>query len=222
MVEENEMIAPDPWVSHHKLTGEIVSGPEPHHWVKARLEDTGPIPTRLYRHNRARFLQMMLSQLARIGITVEYGRRAVDYYEDDQKAGVVLEDGEKMEADVIVAADGIGTKSHKLINGHDIRARPSGWGMFRTAFPVEAIAPDDELTERFKILDNGHPHIELWRGYVSLYRRSYLLKNTTDVESRSALFFAILQTEDTMSWVLQHKVTLFPSSDCSFDSLIPT
>lgn len=181
MAEENDRIAEDPWVSYHRITGERVAGPESFAFgmkKKAGLaegenksKDGINYPSRMHRHNRPQFLKMLISQLQRLGIEIEYGLRAVDYYEEDEddkkKAGVVFEDGRKLEADVVVAADGIGTKSHKLINGRDIRAWSSGWASARAAFPVEVITAIPELNERFKILENGHPCVEMWQSYVS-------------------------------------------------------
>ncbi|KAI1255663.1 hypothetical protein MGN70_002778 [Eutypa lata] len=187
MAEENDRIAEDPWVSYHRITGERVAGPESFAFgmkKKAGLaegenksKDGINYPSRMHRHNRPQFLKMLISQLQRLGIEIEYGLRAVDYYEEDEddkkKAGVVFEDGRKLEADVVVAADGIGTKSHKLINGRDIRAWSSGWASARAAFPVEVITAIPELNERFKILENGHPCVEMWQSptvMMFLYR----------------------------------------------------
>lgn len=109
---------------------------------------------------------MLITQLGRIGVQIEYGCRVTEFYEDAGKAGVRLDDGRTMEPDVVVAADGIGTKSHTLVNGQDIRAWPSGLAGFRAAFPVEVIAEDAEISERTRILDDGHPHFQLFHGSV--------------------------------------------------------
>ncbi|KAI0601142.1 putative monooxygenase, partial [Biscogniauxia sp. FL1348] len=191
MADENERIAPDPWISYHKITGEFLTEPAPFNWSSELnpepADDVPRYPLRIHRHSRPKFLQMLIGQLNRLGIKVEYGHRAVEYYEDEEKAGVVLDDGQKLEADVVVAADGIGTKSHKLVNGRDIRAWSSGWASFRTAFPVGRIMGDPELRERFKILDGGHPHFELWHG--------------------PGTHFAVFRNEETISWLLMHKDT---------------
>lgn len=46
---------------------------------------------------------------------MEYGKRAMEYYEDEsagtEKAGIILESGEKVEVDVVIAADGVGSRS---------------------------------------------------------------------------------------------------------------
>lgn len=170
--DENERIAIYPWISYHKFSGERMAGPEPFNLFAKREQDEGmgqqqPIPSylaRMYRHSRPKFLAMLLAHLKRLGIEVEYGRRAVEYYEDNDRGGVAFADGDRLEADVVVAADGMGTKSHRLISGHDIRARGSGWAVARTVYPVKALADDPELEERFKVLDNGHPCFEMWHS----------------------------------------------------------
>lgn len=172
LAEENDRIAADPWVVYQKISGEVISGPEAFSWTPrgprtaAGGGDVGDenVPTRMYRHNRPKFLQMLISQLERVGVQIEYGCRVTEYYEDDTKAGIVLDDGRRLEADVVVAADGIGTKSHKLVNDHDIRARSSGWASFRAAFPVSRISKDKELDEELAILSNGHPVVHMMHG----------------------------------------------------------
>jgi 2-polyprenyl-6-methoxyphenol hydroxylase-like FAD-dependent oxidoreductase len=100
---------------------------------------------------------MLLKQLGRIGIEVEYSRRVVEYYEDvsSNEGGVVLDDGLRIQADLVVAADGLGTKSGMLISGRNVEARSSGYAIFRTAFPVERALVDSEVAQRFKMLENG-------------------------------------------------------------------
>ncbi|KAK9413155.1 putative FAD-binding domain-containing protein [Seiridium unicorne] len=187
MVDENEEIAIDPWFSYHKITGERLGGPEPFNWaLRSESQQDGDVtPTRMYRHHRPKFLQMLISQLGRVGVEIEYGNRVVDYYENGNAAGVLLDDGRKLDADVVIAADGVGTKSHKLINGHDIRAWSSGWASFRAAFPVDVIAPDQEINERFKVLDNGHPLISMWHG--------------------QGLHMIVLRTDDVINWGMMHR-----------------
>ncbi|ETS78337.1 hypothetical protein PFICI_10399 [Pestalotiopsis fici W106-1] len=190
LVEENERIAVDPWVLYSKINGDVISGPEAFNWkprTAAVVQDDqqGETPRRMYRHHRPKFLQMLISQLERVGIKIEYGCRVTEYYENKGVGGVVLDDGRKMEADVVVAADGIGTKSHKLVNNHDVRARSSGWASFRAAFPVERIAEDKELDEGLAILDNGHPLVRMMHG--------------------PGVHMIILRTNDIVSWGIMHK-----------------
>lgn len=77
---------------------------------------------------------MFVRQLEKLGINVEYNKRVVDYEEDEAKgkAYAITSDGERFEADVIIAADGVGSKSQKLIGGQ-VRAISSGRAMWRAA-----------------------------------------------------------------------------------------
>lgn len=165
LAAQNEAISFSSWSSIHKLTGEIVSGPNQFQFTAATEGDAAP--PRIYRHNRPKFLRMLIMLLEKVGISIEYGNRVVEYYEDSEKSGIVLADGRRMEADVVVAADGIGTKSHQLINGRDIRAWSSGLAIFRTAFPVDVIVADEEINRHFSILDNGSPGLQIWMGSVN-------------------------------------------------------
>lgn len=168
MVEENDRIAEEPWISYHRIDGERVTEPAGFDFGPQREEGAAVAPPRMYRHFRPKFLKMLISQLQRLGIQIEYGFRAVDYYEteDGQHAGAIFADGSKLEADVVVAADGIGTKSYKAITGQEVRAWSSGWATARALVPVDRIAGDTEVNERFNVLDNGHPVMQMWRSYV--------------------------------------------------------
>ncbi|KAK6822017.1 hypothetical protein PG987_014842 [Apiospora arundinis] len=187
MAKENDRISADPRVSFHRSTGERIAGPNPFRLdggdATAELDPS----SRFHFHHRPKFLQMLISQLERVGIQIECGSRVTEFFEDEEKAGVRLEDGRTIEADVIVAADGIGTKSHKLVSGQDIRAWPSGLAGFRAAFPAEIIANDAEISERTKILEDGHPHFQLFHGL--------------------GLHLTMMRTEDTVTWGMHHKDT---------------
>ncbi|KAH8879261.1 putative monooxygenase [Thozetella sp. PMI_491] len=191
MAEENERIVYDPWMSYHKLTGECIVPPGPFDFgVAGRVaEDGEPGPQRLDRHSRPKFVRMLLTQLERLGLKVEYDKYVVDYYEDRErrKGGAVLHDGERLEADIVIAADGVGTKSHKLINGEDIKAYSSGMAAFRTAYPVDRILADRELDERFPASVNGHPVWETWAG--------------------KGMGVVVLRTHDIISWLVGHRDT---------------
>lgn len=68
---------------------------------------------------------MLLSQLAAIRIQVEWSHRVVSCHEDISagQGGVVLDSGEKLEADLVVATDGVGTRSHGLVVGRMVEAK---------------------------------------------------------------------------------------------------
>ncbi|KAH8659943.1 putative monooxygenase [Xylariales sp. PMI_506] len=189
LAEEVDRIRYDGLISYHKITGERISGPEEPTF--ADLVYTHPDGTRrtikFHRHSRPKFVGMLLTQAKRIGINVTFGKRVLDYFEDEteQKGGVVLEDGTKLQADVVIAADGVGTKSHKLVSGSDIPAYPSGFSIFRTAFPIEVALDDPELRDRWPLTADGRSRVEMWQGHD--------------------LSFGVQRYNDVMGWFMTHK-----------------
>ena len=112
----------------YKHTGEHIYGPNP-----PSFNDTENIigrkgPHVAFMQSRIKFYKPLIRQAQRLGLLIEYHKRVTSYYEDDELSigGVVLESGERREADVVVAADGIKTRSGKLISGEDIQPKESG------------------------------------------------------------------------------------------------
>ncbi|KAK7992588.1 hypothetical protein PG988_001382 [Apiospora saccharicola] len=215
MAEENDRIAADPRVSLHRNTGERISGPLAFRFDKGADAGAELDPTkRFHFHHRPKFLQMLISQLGRIGVQIEYGCRVAEFHEDADKAGVRLDDGRTIEADVVVAADGIGTKSHTLVSGQDIRAWPSRLAGFRAAFPVEMIAggmPNSQSEQRF------------WTMVTPISRFSM---------GQQGLHMTLMRTEDIITWGMTHKdegtaseswyESVDPSTVLGYVSTIPT
>nr|POF02486.1 fad-dependent monooxygenase mdpd [Quercus suber] len=166
--KKNSEIAYYPLLAFHKHTGERIAGPIP--FEAAMIGDIdGKRPPTVYRHSRPRFHQMLLAQLSKLGVEVEYGKEVIDYYEDleQKKGGVVTKDGSKHQADVVIAADGVRGNSWPLIAGGPIPARSSGDAIFRVAYPAKYAVADPVVAERFKAKDEKQSIMELWTGYVS-------------------------------------------------------
>lgn len=55
---------------------------------------------------RIKFFNMLLRQVKRCGISVQWTQRIVEYFEDEDAGvgGVVLATGERMKADIVIAA----------------------------------------------------------------------------------------------------------------------
>jgi 2-polyprenyl-6-methoxyphenol hydroxylase-like FAD-dependent oxidoreductase len=168
LAEEINRINYEPWISYHKITGERISGPEPATFVE--MTYTHPDGTEraipLHRQSRPKFMAALFTQLKKIGVDVTFGKRVVDYTEDEaeHKASILLDDGSKLAADIVIAADGVGTKSCKLATGTDIASYPSGLSILRTAFPVEMAVEDTEVADRWPLIDGRRPICELWQG----------------------------------------------------------
>jgi 2-polyprenyl-6-methoxyphenol hydroxylase-like FAD-dependent oxidoreductase len=166
MLHENEEIAYEPMIAYHKHTGERIAGPMHFTELLSTNIKQDMMPKRIYRHSRPKFHAMLLRQLRSVGIEVEYGHEVVDYFEDAEatKAGVILSDGSKHAADLVVAADGVRGKSWPLVAGHPVPARRSGHAIFRVAYDVETALADPMIAERFPLLENGRSVIEMWVG----------------------------------------------------------
>ena len=164
--EQNEKLAYNPMVAYCDHIGNYLKGPM--EWTKTMSTEVAKenAPKRTYRHSRPKFHGMLLEQLRRVGVEVEYGKEVVDYFEDAERGlgGVVLKDGSRHEADLVVAADGVRGGSWSLVAGEHVPARSSGQAVYRVAYPVELAVKDPMIAERFKLTDEGRSVTELWIG----------------------------------------------------------
>jgi 2-polyprenyl-6-methoxyphenol hydroxylase-like FAD-dependent oxidoreductase len=59
------------------------------------------------------------------------------YFETNNTGGVILDTGKRITADVVVAADGVGSKSREIIDGNKDKPISSGFVVYRASFPAE-------------------------------------------------------------------------------------
>ncbi|CAK4030915.1 FAD NAD(P)-binding domain-containing [Lecanosticta acicola] len=187
-LEEREReVAYKPMISFYNHRGERLAGPfNTSNVVSKNWQHLGDEDSPITRQSRPKFHSILLEQLRKIGIEVEYDNGVVDYFEDapNQVGGVVLEDGSKHTANVVVAADGVRSKSWSLVAGHPVPAKSSGNGIFRVAYPVELALADPMIAERFRLYEDGRSSTELWVG-----------------PGLQAFFW---RSEDEMSWAITH------------------
>ncbi|KAJ5404629.1 hypothetical protein N7509_004500 [Penicillium cosmopolitanum] len=141
-------------LSHERITSQTTD--EMGVTVEAELDT--------WRHLRPKLQQVLLRQLQRIGLSIEYGSCVTGYEETLDKGFVILDDGSRLEAGVVIAADGIGTKSGQMVLGHTLRARSSGSAVYRCAYPVEVLDTDLILSEHFRLYDGEGGASEMWIG----------------------------------------------------------
>lgn len=117
------------WIETFKHSGEVMIKPLK---VADRLRDAGLDPDTPPGEFQMRPLvyKMFVNAVEKLGVSVEFNRKVVDYFEDEErgKGGCTTDDGKRYEADVVIAADGVGSKSQKLVGGQ-VRAMPSGRAM---------------------------------------------------------------------------------------------
>ncbi|KAI8659175.1 hypothetical protein NCS56_01134300 [Fusarium sp. Ph1] len=102
---------------------------------------------------RSLFHSLLHQYTLHLGIPIRYAAKVVDYFEADDHAGVHLEDGGDLTADIVVAADGIGSRSWHLINGTKEQPISSGLALFRSTYPLEQALKSPLVAEVWKDID---------------------------------------------------------------------
>lgn len=174
------------WIETYKHSGDLMLPPQR---VSDRLHAAGLDPGNAPGAFQMRPLvyKMLLEQVEKLGITIEYGCRVTGYFEDgNEKGGVELGDGTKLKAELVVAADGIGSKATGLMGG-EVRARSSGRAMWRAMMPAECLDADPQVKEFFELKDGVDPIVRTWFG-----PGSYALTLTRD---------------DFVVWIINHDAT---------------
>jgi 2-polyprenyl-6-methoxyphenol hydroxylase-like FAD-dependent oxidoreductase len=132
-------------------------------------------------------LHMIIYHYAKdvLGIPIRLGCRVVEYFEDANGAGVIIEGGEKVTGDVVIGADGVRSKARELVLGYFDKPRSSGFAIFRAWFTTEKILADPVTRELAA-------HGDSFTGWIG-----------PDVH----FLVAVLKDGKDISWVLTHKVS---------------
>ncbi|KAI8946936.1 FAD/NAD(P)-binding domain-containing protein [Xylaria longipes] len=114
---------------------------------------------------RSAVAHMLTSQCQRLGIQIHYGATVVAFNETSAKAVVTVETKNETthaEADIVVAADGVGTKSHAHVSGQPVKATSSGYSMYRGIVPLGLI--EKSLSSRIleKFFSNQRPEFRIY------------------------------------------------------------
>ncbi|KAF4611337.1 hypothetical protein G7Y89_g15676 [Cudoniella acicularis] len=190
----------DAWLAYYSYSGTHIFGPNPHEFNKPGAFDDSDDdklkkgPYTAFLQSRPKFYLMLLHQVQELGIPITFNRSVEDYYEDVTRGvgGIVFADGEKMEADVVLAADGVGSKAWKIVGGGEkVKATSCGYAIYRTAYPVKLALEDPLVRERWggglrgSEGEGGRPIFEFWVG--------------------PDLHVVVVLTHDLASWSLTHK-----------------
>ena len=164
----------------HKYDGELLGGP----FVQKAGFESIPIPV-----SRPRLISMLYDYVYMLGIPVTFGKHVVDYYEnlETRKAGAITDGGEQFEGDLVVAADGVASKSWKAVSGADSKPQSSGFSVYRVVYPTKLALSNSLIAKNFPLLEGGDDICRVWLG-----------KNTHAI--------ALVSPENT-TWFLTHKVS---------------
>jgi 2-polyprenyl-6-methoxyphenol hydroxylase-like FAD-dependent oxidoreductase len=169
----------DPDIYYHKRDGELVAGPMPTHPNFGRLI------------SRPALHKALMEVITAEKVSVRCEAKVVGYWETETEGGVELGNGETLRADIVVAADGIHSKSWTLVSGEEPAIYPSGLAMFRAAFPIEHAMADSSLREK-------------WMPAPDKDKMGFFLSPSS--------FGIILFGQKTASWVWQHDEN--PDTSC--------
>ncbi|KAI5360959.1 putative FAD-binding domain, FAD/NAD(P)-binding domain superfamily [Septoria linicola] len=165
--EYEEIAVHNLWLRYRKWTGEDLGEPFPFGAGAKGAEvnkhaDRPPMSTAL----RPLFHAMLYHQLDRFGIKVQLNTNVREFYKDIEKriGGVVTDTGEHFEADLVIAADGLHSKSRSLIPNSAAEAKPTGRTIFRCSFPLEIAVADPLVAETFGLLNGQNPLMQVWLG----------------------------------------------------------
>ncbi|KAK3291967.1 uncharacterized protein B0H64DRAFT_408532 [Chaetomium fimeti] len=89
------------------------------------------------------------------GVDVRLGVNVVRYFEEEGLAGVETEDGQRLTADVVLAAEGVRSRGRKLVLGFEDRPQPSGYAVFRTWFAADELLRNEKTRH---LVENGDSH----------------------------------------------------------------
>jgi len=118
-----------------------------------------PVPV-----SRPKLTTALYDYAVSLGISVKFGMRVVDYEEstEAEQAIAITDQGERFDVDIVVAADGIGSKAEKIMTGQHIEAISSGWSIYRVTYPTHILQQDAFLTEEYSFNDRDRDYCEVY------------------------------------------------------------
>jgi 2-polyprenyl-6-methoxyphenol hydroxylase-like FAD-dependent oxidoreductase len=119
-----------------------------------------------------------------VGVEIRLSSKVQEYFEDDDKAGVVV-NGEKITGDVVLAGDGVRSTARTIVLGFEDKPKSSGYAVYRSWMGTEELKKNP-LTAF--LADPTYDHHVGWLG--------------PDVH----FLVATLQKGTACSWVLTHRV----------------
>ncbi|KAJ5986679.1 hypothetical protein N7451_011044 [Penicillium sp. IBT 35674x] len=159
----------------HKWTGELMHTQLPH-----KYDPEAPV----FNGHRGELHTIIFKYVKDdLGIPIHLGHKAVEYFENENQAGIILENGIKVTADLVIGADGVRSKARELVLGYVDKPKSSGYAVFRAWFSNEDMIRDPR-TKHF--CENG----DTFNGWIG-----------PDVH----FLFSTIKNGQDCCWVLTHK-----------------
>lgn len=123
---------------HKYDTGEIVLNQK-----NPPRDETSP----MFNGHRGELHEIVFEYAKSVGVEINLGQRVQKYWENDDKAGIELEDGTKVEGDVVIGSDGVRSKARTLVLGYEDQPKSSGYAVWRAWFPNKDMIADPETRQ---------------------------------------------------------------------------
>lgn len=142
----------------------------------------------------------------KIGLEVEFDKTVVQYAETSERGSAILDDGTKIEADLVIAADGVGSASWELVLKEKVRATSSGFAVYRSSYTTDvglanpAVKKFDESQKNkgWLVAFFGHDaHIVISKSETQM---SWLLTHK-DTKGAIESWDALASPDDVLPWV---------------------
>ncbi|KAI0158025.1 hypothetical protein GGR52DRAFT_582837 [Hypoxylon sp. FL1284] len=122
---------------------------------------------------RRSIANMLAGQCERLGIKIECGHTAISYDETEREAIVTTTrpDGtiRRETADIVVAADGVGTASHGHVTGKTVRAESSGYAIYRGLIPMDLLKSKLDVVIQEKFLSSARGEFRIYMAPGNLH-----------------------------------------------------
>ncbi|OTB08689.1 hypothetical protein M426DRAFT_159593 [Hypoxylon sp. CI-4A] len=142
MLLEYEEIGGDPANFFSGRDGVPMMPPMEFEWNRDGAEQNGCFPLRVKAFFSRRALsEMFYKQCKRLGIPITFGVTIEKYEEDiaNGNASAIATDGRRFTSELIIAADGLGTKSHIATLGRPVKAVKTGFVVHRGMYSAERL-----------------------------------------------------------------------------------
>ncbi len=93
--------------------------------------------------------KMLVEEVEANKIELICNTKVEEYFEENNQAGVTTSDGRKFLADVVIAADGVHSRSWRHVAGSKEEPQSTGHSVFRTAMPTSHAFKNDLVKNTF-------------------------------------------------------------------------
>ncbi|TDZ20003.1 FAD-dependent monooxygenase mdpD [Colletotrichum orbiculare MAFF 240422] len=164
MLKDYHRYSWDDFCTFRRMDGSLIIPPQEFEYNRDDVPRHAAWPLRVRTMlSRPGLTEMLYQQCVRLGISVTFGVNIIEYIENakDGSATAVASDGTRYTHDIVVAADGLGTKSHKAVMGEVIRAVPTGFVVCRIFYRLDPVK-NAELYQ--KLVDQPRADLRAYSG----------------------------------------------------------